>query len=274
MSTFAKFLLPLLPLLACLAPLHGQSADISLKIDLVAWGDEIGGLSLKPGKKEGAITALAFQYSAPVNYTGPPLMEVYKNGEGSVKPKPAPSAEDLKQLSQPLLPEPAEPGKAAPPTSRLAAELQKRREKKPTLVALAEIPTNSNRATVLLAPAGDGTFIAYVIDDDPTKLPVGKLRIHNLSPYPIAMRIDHGTAKELPPRGAIVVPVTDEQISYDLSYKLGDEWKFQEHNFQQIFAKDQTQMVLLKSANSHFLSSDGSSGGFLQAVTLRREPAR
>lgn len=201
-------------------------------------------------------------------------MEIFKNGDGTAKPKPPPSAEDLKHLAKPLLPEPVEPGKSAAPTNRLAAELQKRREKTANLVALAELPAGSNRATVLLAPVGDGTFIAYVIDDDPTKLPVGKLRIHNLSPYPIAMRVDRGKIQEIAPRGSIVVPVTDEQISYDLSYKVEEEWKFQEHNFLQIFAKDQTQMVILRSANSHFLSSDGSSGGFLQAVTLRREPPR
>jgi len=260
-------------LLAWTAPLHAQPADVSLTIDVVAWGDEIGGLSLQPGKKDGPITALAFQYSEPATYSGPQLMEIFKNGDGNTKPKPPPSAEDLKHLSKPLQPEPAEPGKVGPPATPLAAELAKRREKAPNLVALAQLPSGSRRATVLLAPGGDGTFLAYVINDDPSKLPVGKLRIHNLSPYPIAMRIDRGKPKEIPIRGSIVVPVTDDQISYDLSYQLGDEWKFQEHNYLQIFAKDQTQMAILKSANPHFLSNDGSSGGFLQFVTLRREPA-
>lgn len=264
----------LLPVLAWAVPLQAQPADVSLKIDMVAWGDEIGGLALKAGKKDGPITALAFQYSEPATYSGPALMEIFKNGDGKTKPKPPPSAEDLKHLSQPLLPEPPEPGKAGPPATPLAAELAKRREKAPNLVALAQLPSGCRRATVLLAPAGDSTFLAYVINDDPSKLPVGKLRVHNLSPYPIAMRIDRGKPREIPTRGSIVVPVTDEQISYDLSYKLGDEWKFQEHNYLQIFAKDQTQMVILRSTNSHFLSSDGSSGGFLQCVTLRREPAR
>jgi hypothetical protein len=31
-------------------------------------------------------------------------------------------------------------------------------------------------------------------------------------------------------------------------------------------------MIILKSSNSYFMSSDGASGGFLQIVTLRRSP--
>lgn len=250
-----------------------QPADVSAKLDIVAWGDEIGGLSLKSGEKAGDITAHAFTYSKPVSYSGPAVVEIFKNGDGNTKPKAQPSEEDLKHQMIPLQPEPPAAGKEEPQKQGLALELEKRREKAPNLVALASLPPGCRRATVLLAPVGDGTFIAYVIDDNPDKLPVGQLRVHNLSQYPIAMRFDKGATKEMKTRSAMVVPVKNEQVAYDLGYKLGNEWKFQEHNYLPVYAADQTQMVVLKSTNSFFLSSDGSTGGFLQVVTLRRSPS-
>lgn len=241
-----------------------------MKIDVVAWGDEIGGLSFKAGEKNGKIKALAFRYSDPVAYTGPAIMEIFKNGEGEAK-QAAASEEDLQHQLMPLQPKDASSDKDAPAKKGLALELENRRKKAPDLVALAALPSGCARATVLLAPATDGTFVAYVIDDDPSKLPLGQLRVHNLSPYPVAFRTSTSGTKELKTREAVVVPVNNEQISYDLSYQIDSEWKFQEHNYLQIFAKDQTQMIILKSKNSFFLSSDGSSGGFLQAVLLRRD---
>lgn len=262
----------LLPILASVAPVAAQPADVSLKIDLVAWGDAIGGLSLKSGEKGGDLTALPFTYSKAVSYSGPAMMEIFKNGDGTVVAKVVSSAEDLKHQSMPLMPEAPAVGKDAPVKQGVALELEKRRKKQPNLVALAALPSGSRRATVLLAPVGDGTFIAYVIDDDPNKLPVGQLRVQNLSSLTIGMRFDGGATKELKTRASMVVPVKDGQLSYDLAYKLGTEWKFQEHNFLQVDAKDQTQMVILQSNNSYFLSSDGSTGGFLQIVMLRRSP--
>jgi hypothetical protein len=262
----------LFPLLTLVSPLAAQPADVSLRLDVVAWGDEIGGLSFKSGEKAGSITALSFRYSKPIPYSGPALMEIYKNGDGDTTPKPPPTAEDLEHEMIPLKPEDYIVDKAAPAKQGLALELEKRREKAPNLVALAALPSGCARATILLAPAGDGTFIAYVIDDDPSKLPVGQLRIHNLSQHAVAMKINGAPPKEIKTRSAIVVPVQNEQISYDLAYQLNGEWKFQEHSFLQVFAKDQTQFIILRSNNSYFLSSDGSSGGYLQLVTLRRTP--
>ena len=266
------FLAALLPVFGFGAVSQAQQGDISLKLDIVAWGDEIGGLALKSGEKAGTITALSFRYSNPVPYTGPALMEIFKNGDGNTKPKPQPSEEDLKHQLMPLVPEEAPAAKDAPAKQGLALELEKRRQKAPNLVALAALPSGCRRATVLLAPQGDGTFLAYVIDDDPSKLPPGQLRIHNLSPHTVALRINRAAPKEIKTRGAMLIPVANEQISYDLAYQLGEEWKFQEHNFMQVFAKDRTQMIILKSNNSFFLSSDGSTGGYLQVVTLRRSP--
>ncbi len=262
----------LLPIFASITPLAAQPADVSLKVDVVAWGNEIGGLSLKSGDKAGDITAMPFSYSKPIPYSGPAVMEIFKNGDGNTPPKPQPSAEDLKHQAMPLIVEAPAADKDAPAKQGLALELEKRRKKSPNLVALAAIPSNCRRATVLLAPVGDGTFLAYVIDDDTAKLPVGQLRVHNLSSLTIGMRFNGGATKEMKTRASMVVPVKDEQVAYDLAYKVGTEWKFQEHNYLPIYATDQTQMVILQSDNSYFLSSDGSSGGFLQVVTLRRSP--
>jgi hypothetical protein len=159
------------------------------------------------------------------------------------------------------------------PKQGLALELAKRRQKEPTLVALAALPGgNCSRATVLLAPADEGTYTAYVIDDDPSKLPVGQVRIHNLCPFPIAMRCNGNKPQELKTREAMLVPARKEHLIYELAYKLGDVWKMQECNLIPVRPREQSQMIILKSDNSFFVSSDGSRSGFLQIVTLRRSP--
>lgn len=48
----------------------------------------------------------------------------------------------------------------------------------------------------------------------------------------------------------------------------------QENNIIPVRPAEQAQMLILKSENSYFTSSDGSRGGFLQIVTLRRNPAQ
>jgi hypothetical protein len=144
------------------------------------------------------------------------------------------------------------------------------------LVALARIPSGCTRATVLLAPNGDGTFQAMVVDDNPTKLPPGKLRVQNLSPYTIAMRFNgRGAAPmELKRNQSTVVDAPGQQVIYELAYKLGEEWKFQENNIIEVRGDEQTQMIILRSDNRFFLSSDGAAGGFLQNVVLRRRANR
>lgn len=265
----------LLPAFAFVAPLSAQQSDVSLKLDVVAWGDEIGGLSFKSSDKNAAITALAFRYSEPVSYSGPALMEIFKNGDGDAKSNPQTSEDELKHQLASLQGKESAADKSSPAAKQgLALELEKRRQKAPDLVALAPLPAGCARATVLLAPVGDGTYLAYVIDDDPSKLPVGDLRIHNLSQLPVAVKINGKTTLEMKSRDSRVVPVANEQIIYDLAFKLDEEWKFQEHNILQVFAKHQTQMIILKSENSQFKSSDGSTSGFLQVVLLRRTFAR
>lgn len=261
----------LLAFLATTAALSAQTAEVTMRIDVVSWGDEIGGLSIKSGEKDGGITALPFQYSQPVSYSGPAVMEIYKNGDGNVKPRPGPSAEDLLHELKPLEPETE---KASPdaPRQGILLELDKRRAKKPNLVALAQLPTGCRRATVLLAPAPGGIYLAYVIDDDPAKLPAGQIRIHNLSPQPVSLRCNGAATKTIKTRASLVLPATHQALSYDLAYELDGEWKFQEHNIIPVREDEQTQMIILRSANSFFHSADGSTGGFLQCVILRRSP--
>jgi len=267
--------LGLLLLIFLASPLRGQEAGVSMKIDLVAWGDSIRGLSLDSAGKRTDITAHSFTYSTPVSYSGPAILEIHQSGSGSRSSKEKVSQEDKDHEMSPLVAE--EPKTSSENQGKakqgLALELEKRRKEKPGLVALAALPGGAcRRATVLLAPAAGGTYTAYVIDDDPSKLPPGQLRVHNLSPLIVAMRCSRETGKELKTRDSFLVPSQNGQVIYELAYKHGDEWKVQENNIIPIRATEQTQMLILKSDNSFFLSTDGSSGGFLQIVTLRRSP--
>lgn len=261
-------------LLSLTAPLLAQQeASVSMKLDFVSWGDEIAGLSVKPGGGKGGIKALSFRYSTPVAYSGPALMEIHKVDTTTSKTVEETSAEDKSHELSPLRPEDdqPDPGVKTPVKSGLALELEKRRKKDSTLVALAALPASGcSRATVLLAPADAGTYTAYVIDDDPSKLPLGQLRIHNLSPLEVLVRCNGNQSKELKTRETFVAPAQNQQLIYELAYKLGDEWKMQENNIIPVRPTEQTQMIVLKSNNSFFQSTDGSSGGFLQIVTLRR----
>lgn len=245
-----------------------------MKIDLVSWGDAIGGLSLKNAQQNSGVVAMPFQYTKPVNYSGPQVMEIHKSGNGGLPPAPEASDVDKSHELKPLMPatEADTPGKNATPKTGLALELENRRKKSPTLVALAQLPANCRRATVLLAPADGGTYLAYVIDDDPTKLPKGQMRIHNLSSFPVAIRLNGKEAKELKTRESMIFDPKNQQCIYELAYKLGEEWKMHENNFLLARPDEQTQMIILKSNNQYFKSADGSTAGFLQTVTLRRGP--
>jgi hypothetical protein len=261
-----------LVLMASLGTLVAQEPAVSMKIDLVAWGDDIHGLSLKKGAAKGEISALGFRYSEPVSYSGPVLMEIHQTGGGPAKPSVEISQDDKDHELMPLVVEEAEPQPGDEPRTPIAIELEKRRKESPTLVALAQLPGPScKRATVLLAPAAGGTFIAHVIDDDPSKLPPGKLRVHNLSPFEINVRCNSAENKELKTRGSHVFNAAKNQIIYELAYKKDGEWIVQENNIISIAPTDQVQMIVLRSRNQFFLSADGSTGGYMQIVTLRRE---
>lgn len=264
-------------LLSLAAPLAAQQKDhVSMKIDVVAWGNEIKGLSFKSGSSKSVITALSFRYSTPVTYSGPLVMEIYQSDNTATASMPAVKypAEGRIIPQKPFgTGDKDDAAASSSPKQGLALELEKRRQKDPSLVALAVLPGNGcRRATVLLAPAQTGTFTTYVIDDDPSKLPVGQLRIHNLSPFLLAMRCNGNPARQLKSREAMLVPAIREHLIYELAYKLDDEWNVQENNTIPVRPTEQMQMIILKSENSFFLASDGSRSGFLQIITLRRSP--
>lgn len=256
-----------------ISSLHAQrEQNVSMMIDVVAWGDDIGGLSFKSEKKKGGdITARAFRYSEPIRYTGPSVLEIHKSGDGGLEPPPPMSAEDKEHE---LIPLPAveieKAGSAAaiPVPERLALL----RKKNPTLVSLIELPHNARRVTILLAPAAEGTFSGYVIEDDPANLPLGKLRVHNLSPLDIAMHFGTGKQQVMAPRQNVLVNAPEGYATYKLTYKEGDEWKVQENNIIPVPQDEQSQLIVLRSKNQFFLSADGTPGGFLQIVNLRRKP--
>lgn len=243
-----------------------------MSIDLVAWGDDINGLSLRAKKSSDSSTALAFRYSDPIKYAGPLLMEVYRDTSQDNKSEVPITAEDREMESQPLAP--IIDTVPDPEAKGLALELEKRRKEKPGLVALVPLPkSGSQRTTVLLAPQKNGTFSAYVINDDPTKLRLGQIRIHNLSPHAIALRLSSDKNKQLKPGEHLTFSPSKPQLIYELAYQKNDAWVIQENNIIPVRKNEQTQLIVLKSNNSFFLSSDGSKGGYLQSVILRRSPS-
>jgi hypothetical protein len=239
-------------------PAAAQSdGGVAMKIDLVAWGESIPGLTLKSAKGKDPVTALAFRYSKPVSYSGPAVLEIYKGSAPDAAPAPAGT------------PAPAATNPAA--IKNLAAELAERRKKEPNLVSLALLPPASKHVTVLLAPADAGTYQAYVIDDDPSKLPYGRMRIHNLSPLPIAMKCNNKAASILKTKGSVVATPVNKEVIYELAYQKDGEWITQENNIASVRDTEQAQLVVLKSDAEFFTSQDGSRAGFLQTVILRRE---
>ncbi len=254
---FQSLLVPLALLLpAALA--SGQAAapaQVAMKLDMVSWGNHIEGLRIKSRGNDLPFTAHSFEYSTPVDYAGPAIMEIY--GSGGAGAAPAEAA----------------PGEA-PPAGNLLAELAKRRKEKPDLVALALLPAGSKHATVLLAAMPGGIYQTYVIDDDPAKLPPGRLRIHNQTPIPIAVRCNRTTTAELKLGQSTVVKPVDRSVIYELAYERNGKWKMQENNIVTVEDADQVQLIVLKSDADFFTSGDGSRGGFLQTVILRRTLAQ
>ncbi|QJE98719.1 hypothetical protein [Luteolibacter luteus] len=243
-------LLSCLTAAAALLAAHASAQDqVSMKLDIIAWGPKIEGLSLKTGGE--TITAQPFIYTKAVSYSGSSILELHQSTAAAA------ATTEASQSSAPIPP-----------------ELAKLRAKDPTIVGLAKLPVGSRRATVLVAPAASGTYLTMVIDDDPSKLPFGKLRIHNYSPLKIAMRCNGKTQKELKTRDAFIVePNSNNEVIYELAYDEKGTWQMQENNLIPVRKDEQVQLIVLKSDADFFTSSDGSKSGFLQTVTLRR-PAK
>ncbi|MGC4014877.1 MAG: hypothetical protein QM755_10240 [Luteolibacter sp.] len=252
----------ILSTLCCLllsVPAFAQApSGVSLKIDLVSWSEDIPGLSVKEENKGTEVTALAFRYSDPVTYAGPAMLELYQ--------KP-----DAGKATAPSTPSPSTPQTKGAERDPVLTEILKRRKDKPDLVALAPLPADSKRVTILLAPAPEHTYRAIVIDDDPSKLPMGKLRIHNYSSLPIAMRCNGAEGKELKIRESFVVEPKNSQVKYELAYQEDGEWKMQENNVLLVRDTEQVQLFVLKTDSGFFKNSAGGSSGFLQTVILRRQ---
>jgi hypothetical protein len=69
------------------------------------------------------------------------------------------------------------------------------------------------------------------------------------------------------------LPAHNELVIHELAYRNGDEWKMQESNIIPVRTNEHDQRIVLQSKNSYFMSTDGSTGGFQQLVTLRRSAA-
>lgn len=256
---------------------NGQQAEhVNMLIDLVAWGDDIYGLHLGSlADVDDGVDALSFRYGKePVRYSGPPLLAIYQSEGAENEATPfVMTAKDEENLARPLLAEAAQGPSGNGGEGQISPLLAERRMEEPSLVALVELPTNSRRATLLLAPAASGTYVGHTIHDDPSRLPVGQLLVHNLCENEIAMKFGEGELVVLNPRESYLVKPSKEYLAYT-TYKLGyrDEgvWKVQESNVIRLSPDEQTQMFILKSDNQFFRSSSGGRSGYLQMITLRR----
>ena len=237
-----------------LAPVaaFAQGNQVSMRVDFVGWGDSITGLALRATGGT-PFTAQAFRYSKAQFYSGPAVMEIYQDS-GAAPAAAVVPAEDLAKL---------------PPAIKAVLE---RRKTTPNLVALAALPAGSKRATVLMSPGPSGTYLTHVMDDDPSKLPVGRLRVHNLSPHPLALRFNGKEAHNLAVQTSCVAAPVNQELVYELAYQVDEEWKVLENNLVAVADDEQSQMVVLKSESEIFSSSNGSRPGYLQVVLLRRSP--
>ncbi len=250
--------------------------NVALTIDFVSWANDIEGLQIRSGGRDTEITALAFRYSEPVTYRGPKVLEISANPGNSTKTdrrkeEVARRQQDIEAglpvpeiVTKPEARESAEAGKEVPPAIAAA------RKRNPSLVALAILPASSKRVTVLLAPGPAGTYLARVIDDDPSRLPPGRVRVHNLSPHLIAMRVPNQPPRQLKLLENFVATPQNGTLVYELAYQENGVWEVQENNLISLQPTEQVQMVILKSDADYFTSADGSRGGFLQTVILRR----
>jgi hypothetical protein len=74
-------------LVAVLFPLALPAQDeakVAMKIDVVAWGNDVPGLSFTKARENEAFTARAFRYSDPVTYWGPRILAIHQTVKGQV----------------------------------------------------------------------------------------------------------------------------------------------------------------------------------------------
>jgi len=245
----SKLLQLILMFLSQLGPnlLGQEGTHVNLQIDFVAWGDSIENLTVKAGSKQVPIEALAFTYSKPLKYSGANVVEIYHSSSNT-----AASVDPSQETA-------------------ISPQLIALRKQRPGLAAIATVPSSSQRVTILIAPAAGGTFQTYVIDDDPSKLPLGQLRVHNYSNELVALKCNEKPVGPLKTgQAALAIPVSG-RIHYQLAYQKKEKWKIQEDNIMHVGPREQVQMVILKSDNQHFVSYDGTRSGYLQMAVLRRQ---
>jgi hypothetical protein len=268
-----RALLALVVITTLSADAQGEADFVSVRIDFVSWSEEIVGLRISSGARERDATALAFRYSEAVDYRGPRILELSQTvASGNTAADRAETEERSPRLREAGHPLPDGPAAAAGDGAEIPAAILAARKRNPEVVALISLPANSRHITVLLAPGPGGIFLSQIIDDDPSRLPPGKVRIHNLSPHLIAMRLPGQPPRQLKQRESFLADSQDGTLTYELAYHLDGEWSIQENNLVSIEGNEQVQMVILQSTASFFTGADGSRGGFLQTVLLRREP--
>lgn len=261
------------------APVAAQNRDdtpqVSMTIDFVAWGEDLHGLEVRSEKKTEPVSAKAFRFSEPYRYSGPQVLPL---AFGQI------SSEDLAQLDEfremrrrrareDGIEEPAPASvKSGIPLmdGKIPNALAKARETNPELAALIALPSNSRRVTILLSPGPQGSLLARVFDDDPARHPAGKVRVHNLSPHRIALRMAEGKPAELEPGQSAFSPAPGGTFVYELAYENEGQWTMQENNLFAVRENEQVHFIVLRSNASFFTSSDGSRAGFLQSAILRR----
>ena len=249
-----------------------RASQVVTRVDLVSMSETIPGLYLGK-KKSKSVRALAFRYEKTLRYKGGRLIEISQISSNT-QPEEDLTDEDkdheLKPLTRKQLPK-----SKIKPNDKFTKAIAKRRKKKPNLVALARVPAGARHITILLTPADNNTYVTTVINDDPTKLPYGKMRVHNFCKHPISLRFKNRKKPSIiTPRKSIQIsPAANKTCRYLLAYPKNKKWKIQESNIINIPPDEQVQMVILRSKSSFFVSGSGSRGGRLQVAVLRRQKA-
>ena len=254
-------------LFLCLATATAQG-QVRLKINLVAWGNDIRGLTLKTASGE-PITARSFAYNKSIAYSGPQDLAIY---QGEVKEDASAYSEHYKPAG--AIPEEKEEKidvtKVKDPFIKMLLE---RKLKEPELVSLVRLPVNSREITILLAPATQGVYQPYLINADSKSSPAGALAVHNLSGYPVRVEQLNGKQQcQLDPKGKFLLAADEKKaFRYKISYQDGDRWRVATNNIVRLPEDQKTQLIVLQSDNEYFKSTDGSKSGFLQVVVLKRK---
>ncbi len=263
-------------------PLHAQDRDennnVSMRIDFVSWGENISGLELRDGKSGTPVSALAFQYSKTIEYAGPQLIALAYGEISEAESKKMAAELDLvrRRMEEEgaVNTEPKSLTKIDTDVDKgeVPKALAEARKKDPKLAALVKLPTNSRHVTILLAPGPNKSLIPHILDDDPSKQPLGKIRVHNLSSYPIRLLTNSKKSEVLAPGKNFISEAPSENFIYELAYNIDGKWISQENNLVVIRPNQQVHMVVLRNESSFFTSSDGSRGGYMQTAFLRRTP--